>query len=75
MKEGYLGWNYQEKRYGMLISDLWEITGFHCGECFEVLINGEWKPTRIEMAWPEQLYYLVDTDLKGEDLEHCRIRL
>ena len=75
MKEGYLGWNYKEKRYGMLDRDLWVIAGFHCGDCFEVFINGEWKPTRIELARPEQTYYLIDTDLAGEELEHRRIRI
>ena len=24
--------------------------GLHCGECFDVMIGGKWKPTRIEMA-------------------------
>ncbi len=24
--------------------------GFHCGECMDVLIDGEWIPTRIEMG-------------------------
>ena len=24
--------------------------GLHCGECLDVLIDGEWVPTRIEMG-------------------------
>ena len=24
--------------------------GLHCGECLDILINGEWVPTRIEMG-------------------------
>ena len=22
--------------------------GLHCGECFDILVDGEWKSTRIE---------------------------
>lgn len=36
--------------------------GLHCGECFEVLVNGEWVPTRIEMS---NEWFLVGTGLKG----------
>ena len=75
MKEGYLGYNSKNDRYGFLISDLWEKDGFHCGETFDVLINGEWIPTRIEMSRPEREWYLVGTDLHGDGLEHKRIRI
>lgn len=30
--------------------------GLHCGECLDVLIDGEWIPTRIEM---DDGWYLV----------------
>ena len=40
MKEGRLGYNSDNKRYGLLISDLWEHDGFHCGERLEVQIDG-----------------------------------
>ena len=53
MKEGRLGYNSDNKRYGLLISDLWERDGFHCGECMEVMVEGEWVPTRIEMDSPQ----------------------
>ena len=42
MKEGRLGYNSYNKRYGLLSSDLWIDTGFHCGECLEVLLDDEW---------------------------------
>ena len=29
--EGRLGYNSENGRYGLLVSDLWEHTGFHCG--------------------------------------------
>ena len=32
MKEGRLGYNSYNKRYGLLSSDLWIDTGFHCGD-------------------------------------------
>ena len=45
MKEGRLGYNSYNKRYGLLSSDLWIDTGFHCGECLEVLLDDEWVQT------------------------------
>ena len=32
MIEGRLGYNSNIDRYGLLVSDLWENEGFHCGE-------------------------------------------
>ena len=32
MKQGRLGYNSSNDRYGLLASDLWIDTGFHCGE-------------------------------------------
>ena len=48
MREGRLGYNRYNKRYGLLSSDLWIDTGFHCGECLEVLLDDEWVQTRME---------------------------
>lgn len=35
-----LGYNYENDRYGILEYDLWVKEGLHCGECFEVMMNG-----------------------------------
>lgn len=72
MKVGRLGYNGENDRYGLLISDLWENDGFHCGECLEVLVDDKWISTRMEMAGSE--WYLVDTPYKG-DLEYIRARI
>ena len=47
MREGRLGYNSSNDRYGLLSSDLWIDTGFHCGEGLEVLVDddGEWTAT------------------------------
>ena len=42
MKQGRLGYNSSNGRYGLLSSDLWIDTGFHCGEGLEVLVGDEW---------------------------------
>ena len=47
MREGRLGYNSYNKRYGLLSSDLWIDTGFHCGECLEVLVDDQWVKTRM----------------------------
>lgn len=74
MKQGRLGYNSQNDRYGLLISDLWEHEGFHCGEPLEVLIDGEWVQTRMEMSSDRQ-WYLVGTPFKGGDLEYIQARI
>ena len=68
MREGRLGYNSSNDRYGLLSSDLWIDTGFHCGECLEVLIDDQWVQTRMEMN-PAREWYLVGTPYCG-DLEY-----
>ena len=60
MREGRLGYNCENGRYGLLSMDLWIDTGFHCGECMEVLVDDQWVRTRMEMN-PALEWYLVGT--------------
>ena len=46
--------------------------GLHCGECFDVLVGGRWKPTRIEMS-ASQEWYLVG--IRADDLNGLRVRI
>lgn len=64
MREGRLGYNSSNGRYGILLSDLWLDTGLHCGE---------WMQTRMEMD-AERNWYLVGTPYRG-DLEYIRARI
>lgn len=73
MREGRLGYNYENGRYGLLSMDLWIDTGFHCGECMEVLVDDQWVRTRMEMN-PAMEWYLVGTPYCG-DLEYVRARI
>lgn len=59
MREGRLGYNCENGRYGLLSMDLWIDTGFHCGECMEVLMDDQWVRTRMEMN-PAMEWYLVE---------------
>ena len=52
MKQGRLGYNSSNGRYGLLSSDLWIDTGFHCGEGLEVLVDDEWVQTRVGVRAP-----------------------
>ena len=70
---GRLGYNPNNERYGLLVSDLWEDTGFYCGECLEVEVDGKWVQTRMEMGLDKK-WYLVDTPYYG-DLEYVRARI
>jgi len=56
---GRLGFNSSNKRYGLLIADLWEDTGFHCGECMEVFVDDDWVQTRMEFSWNGRNLVLV----------------
>lgn len=71
--QGRLGYNSKNNRYGLLVSDLWENDGFHCGDTLEVLVNDEWISTRIEMSLNCE-WYLVGTPYK-KDLEYIQARI
>ena len=73
MTEGRLGYNPANDRYGLLVSDLWVDSGFCCGECLEVLVDGKWISTRMEMS-AERKWYLVDTPYYGK-LEYVKVRI
>lgn len=72
MVEGRLGYNLENDRYGLLVSDLWEKVGFHCGERLEVMVDGKWQQTRMEMGIDRQRY-LTGTPYYG-NLEYIRAR-
>ena len=73
MREGRLGYNSNNGRYGILSSDLWIDTGLHCGECLQILMDGKWVETRMEMDAARN-WYLVGTPYRG-DLEYIRARI
>lgn len=73
MTTGILSYNSSNDRYGLLVMDLWEIDGFHCGECLDVwdYDKEQWIPTRIEMN--RNGWYLVGYD--AECLEGLKVRV
>ena len=73
MREGRLGYNQENDRYGLLSSDLWGHTGFHCGERIEVFVDDKWISSRMEMN-PRREWYLVGTPYSG-NLEYIRARI
>ena len=70
---GKLGYNPKTKRYGLLVADLWEHTGLHCGERLEIQVDGAWIGTRMELN-PKRQWYLADTPYCG-DLENIKARV
>ena len=70
MKQGTLIFDEQADRYDIRfdISDYYG--GLHCGEPFDVLVGGRWRPTRIEMA---DNWYLVG--IRTDDLSGLRVRI
>ena len=73
MMSGRLGYNCRNKRYGLLVSDLWEKEGVHCGEGLDVRVDDVWVSTRMEMG-SDGRWYLVGTPYYG-DLEYVRARI
>ena len=71
--EGRLGYNHENDRYGLLVSDLWKCSGLYCGQPLQIQINGKWIDTHMEMDMGN--WYLYGTDLKGEDMEYLKARL
>ena len=73
MLTGKLGYNPKTKRYGLLVADLWEHTGLHCGERLEIQVDGAWIGTRMELN-PTRQWYLAGTPYCG-DLENIKARV
>lgn len=70
MKNGVLVPQRDSDRMDIRFSDTAYYGGLHCGETFDVRINGIWFPTRIELK--AQLY-LVGVDV--DDLVGLRVRI
>lgn len=73
MKQGRLEYNKENGRYGLFTADTWIHSGFHCGECLEVLLDDKWIISRMEMDWEGQ-WYLVGTPYFGH-LEYIPARI
>ena len=50
MKQGTLVYDRATDRYDIRFDLDRYYGGLHCGECFDVMVGGKWKPTRIEMG-------------------------
>lgn len=72
MKQGALIFDETIDRYDIRFDLADYYGGLHCGDCFDVMIGGKWKPTRIEMNM-EQEWYLVG--VRAGDLNGLRVRL
>lgn len=56
-KRGALCYDEDTERYDIRFDVDAYYGGLHCGDCFDVMIGGRWKPTRIEMG--QRGWYLV----------------
>ena len=70
MKQGTLVYDRVTERYDIRFDLNRYYGGLHCGECFNVMVGGEWKPTRIEMS---DEWYLVG--IRTDDLQGLRVRI
>lgn len=70
MKQGALVFDEHTDRYDIRFDLNDYYGGLHCGECFDVMVDGKWKPTRIEMA---DSWYLVG--VRAADLNGLRVRI
>lgn len=65
MKQGVLVRQHGSDRMDIRFSLSEYYGGLHCGETFEVKINGKWVPTRIEMGMEWFLVGVKTDDLVG----------
>jgi hypothetical protein len=72
-QEGKLFFDGSTGRYDILFTDGSVYGGLHCGDCFDFLSAGDWKPTRIEMYSDCKEWYLVDC--RGITLDGLTVRL
>ena len=70
MKQGRLGYNSSNDRYGLLASDLSINRRIPRGEGLEVLVDDTWVRTRMEMN-PAREWYLVGTPVLLGDSGIC----
>ena len=68
-KEGILIFDRQSYRYDIRFGLNSYYGGLHCGTTFDVLVNDEWTPTRIEYA---EDWFLVG--MGGIRLDGLRVR-
>lgn len=70
MKQGVLFFDERSDRYDICFDGSDYYGGLHCGACFDVMIGGKWKPTRIEMG---ENWYLVG--VRTADITGLRVRI
>jgi hypothetical protein len=70
MKTGALIYDEQKCRLDIRFGSADYYGGLHCGETFEVMIDGEWIPTRIEKT---RDWFLVGINVKV--LPGLRVRI
>ena len=70
MREGTLIYDQRQERMDIRFGLEEYYGGLHCGERLDVLVESEWKATRIEM---DEDWYLVG--LKNIDLLGLRARI
>ena len=70
MKQGALIFDERRDRYDIRFDLADYYGGLHCGQCFDVMVGGRWKPTRIEYTAD---WYLVG--IRADDLNGLRVRI
>ena len=55
-KKGVLCYDRESGRYDIFLGNGGYYGGLHCGDCFDVEVDGRWIPVRIEM---DDDWYLV----------------
>lgn len=78
MIDGRISYNADADRYGVLVSDLWRVSGLHCGDRLRVMIDASWQPAHMEYDHRRQQWYLILDDgsqIYGNDMEYMRVQI
>ena len=76
-KEGVLLYDSSIDRFLFMAGGECVYKEFHCGDCLQVEMNGEWFDTAFEMKWSsgEGIWYLVGTHFAGPNINHLSARI
>ena len=70
---GVLTFNPDNERYGLSVDGRMEYYGFHCSEPLEVMVDGKWVQTRMDMD-SQNGWYLAETPY-ARNLENIAVRV
>lgn len=71
LQDGFFHYNQENDRFFIAGKEIFDL---HCGYCFKIEIDGDFKDTRIEMNPETDTWYLVGIKTNIFDLIGSRVK-